>query len=82
MSALDPSRRYLLYCDRGVMSELQAQSLAQAGLRNVGVQAGSQQNTAQPTQYSIAHLLALAALLELAALNVTQKTPFINLATK
>lgn len=37
MSALDPSRRYLLYCDRGVMSELQAQSLAQAGLRNVGV---------------------------------------------
>jgi thiamine biosynthesis protein ThiI len=34
---LDSSRRYLLYCDRGVMSELQAQTLAQAGLRNVGV---------------------------------------------
>lgn len=37
VQGLDPSRRYLLYCDRGVMSELQAQSLAQAGLRNVGV---------------------------------------------
>lgn len=36
-SALDPSRRYLLYCDRGVMSELHAQTLAQAGVRNVGV---------------------------------------------
>jgi len=36
-SALDASRRYLLYCDRGVMSELHAQTLAQAGVRNVGV---------------------------------------------
>ena len=35
--SLDPSRRYLLYCDRGVMSELHAQTLAQAEVRNVGV---------------------------------------------
>ncbi|MEY4590438.1 MAG: hypothetical protein RL497_2514 [Pseudomonadota bacterium] len=35
--ALDSSRRYLLYCERGVMSELQAQTLAEENLRNVAV---------------------------------------------
>jgi tRNA uracil 4-sulfurtransferase len=34
---LDSSRRYLLYCDRGVMSELHAQTLAEENWRNVGV---------------------------------------------
>ncbi|SMF22271.1 [ThiS-adenylate] sulfurtransferase [Alteromonadaceae bacterium Bs31] len=34
---LDPARRYLLYCDRGVMSNLHAAHLQDAGLRNVAV---------------------------------------------
>lgn len=37
ITQLDSSRRYLLYCDRGVMSELHAQTLAEANWRNVGV---------------------------------------------
>ncbi|RYZ79930.1 MAG: tRNA 4-thiouridine(8) synthase ThiI, partial [Moraxellaceae bacterium] len=34
---LDASRRYLLFCERGVMSELHAQTLAEANIRNIGV---------------------------------------------
>lgn len=34
---LDSSRRYLLYCERGVMSELHAQTLAEENWRNIGV---------------------------------------------
>jgi len=32
---LDKEKRYLLYCDRGVMSQLQASQLAEAGLTNI-----------------------------------------------
>ncbi len=34
---LDQSKHYLLYCDRGVMSKLQALYLQDAGFKNVGV---------------------------------------------
>lgn len=34
---LDEGRRYLLYCDKGVMSQLHAAHLSDAGHRNVGV---------------------------------------------
>ncbi|MGM0541637.1 MAG: tRNA uracil 4-sulfurtransferase ThiI [Pseudomonadota bacterium] len=34
---LDPSREYLLYCDKGVMSQLHAQYLRDAGFKNVRV---------------------------------------------
>ncbi len=34
---LDPSKTYLLYCDRGVMSKLQALYLTDAGFKNVKV---------------------------------------------
>ena len=37
MNNLDPSKRYLLYCDRGVMSQLQAANLIDQGFSNVGV---------------------------------------------
>jgi thiamine biosynthesis protein ThiI len=33
----DAKKRYLLYCDRGVMSRLHAELLVEAGYRNVGV---------------------------------------------
>ena len=36
-SALDPSKTYLLYCDRGVMSRLQAIHLKEQGFDNVKV---------------------------------------------
>jgi tRNA uracil 4-sulfurtransferase len=36
-AALDPSRQYLLYCDKGLMSRLHASHLTDAGHRNVGV---------------------------------------------
>jgi len=36
-SELDPRRRYLLYCDKGVMSQLHAAHLADQGVSNVGV---------------------------------------------
>lgn len=36
-SDLDPSKRYLLYCDKGVMSKLHAQHLLDQGKENVGV---------------------------------------------
>ena len=36
-SGLDPSREYLLYCEHGVMSQLHAQYLRDAGFTNVGV---------------------------------------------
>ena len=34
---LDPQRRYLLYCEKGVMSQLHAAHLMDAGHRNIGV---------------------------------------------
>mgnify|MGYP000147399860 FL=1 len=34
---LDPERRYLLYCEKGVMSQLHAAHLMDAGHRNIGV---------------------------------------------
>ncbi|HEY6527921.1 MAG TPA: tRNA uracil 4-sulfurtransferase ThiI [Cellvibrionaceae bacterium] len=34
---LDASRRYLLFCERGVMSELHAQTLAETKVLNIGV---------------------------------------------
>ncbi len=34
---LEPSRRYLLYCDKGVMSQLHASHLRDEGFANVGV---------------------------------------------
>ncbi|MHA7880384.1 MAG: tRNA uracil 4-sulfurtransferase ThiI [Saccharospirillum sp.] len=36
-AGLDPSRYYLLYCDKGVMSKLHALHLGDAGYTNVGV---------------------------------------------
>lgn len=36
-ASLDSDRRYLLYCDKGVMSQLHAAHLVDAGHRNVGV---------------------------------------------
>lgn len=36
-SSLDGSRRYLLYCEKGVMSQLHAAHLSDAGYRNIGV---------------------------------------------
>ncbi|MCW8195389.1 tRNA 4-thiouridine(8) synthase ThiI [Proteobacteria bacterium 005FR1] len=36
-SRLDSSKRYLLYCDKGVMSQLHAANLLEAGHTNVGV---------------------------------------------
>ena len=36
-SALDATKRYLLYCDKGVMSELHASHLKDEGYRNVAV---------------------------------------------
>jgi len=35
--ALDPDKNYLLYCDKGIMSELQAQELIEKGCENVQV---------------------------------------------
>lgn len=35
--SLDDSRRYLLYCEKGVMSQLHAAHLSDAGYRNIGV---------------------------------------------
>ncbi len=34
---LDNSRKYLLYCDKGIMSQLQTQELVEQGFENVGV---------------------------------------------
>ncbi len=42
---LDPTRTYLLYCDRGVMSQLHAQYLLDAGHRNLKVLRPSAQKT-------------------------------------
>lgn len=36
-ASLDSERRYLLYCDKGVMSQLHAAHLVDAGHRNIGV---------------------------------------------
>ncbi|WP_024462116.1 tRNA uracil 4-sulfurtransferase ThiI [Marinimicrobium sp. LS-A18] len=36
-ATLDPQRRYLLYCEKGVMSQLHAAHLMDAGHRNIGV---------------------------------------------
>jgi thiamine biosynthesis protein ThiI len=36
-SALDPEKRYMLYCEKGVMSSLHAAHLADEGYTNVGV---------------------------------------------
>lgn len=35
--ALDPEKNYLLYCDKGIMSELQAQEMIELGCNNVQV---------------------------------------------
>ncbi|GIX30946.1 MAG: tRNA sulfurtransferase [Porticoccaceae bacterium] len=37
LAELDPASPYLLYCDRGVMSRLQAEALRERGFRRVGV---------------------------------------------
>ena len=34
---LDQSKRYLLYCERGLMSRMQAQVLLERGFENVAV---------------------------------------------
>lgn len=37
LQELNPSQNYLIYCDKGIMSRLQANMLREKGFHNVGV---------------------------------------------